>query len=184
MKIFNLTNITNTKLNLDKKQKLKINLIKRLQLKLNFLNKKQDITKNLIKFNKNQCNLKRETYNQFSLKLNKKISYVFIINIHYSNLFFNVTNNLNEQICTFSVGYLRFKSLDKITQKYTLLQVLKSLIKKTKSYKNIAIHFKSLNYVFNKLILNFLKNFYYIQLIKFYNYLPHNGCRQKKKRRK
>lgn len=184
MKIFNLTNSTNIKLKLNKKHKTKINLIKRLKLKLNFLNKKQDITKNLIKFNKNPCNLNFFFFNQINLKLNKKIFYVFIINIHYSNLFFNVTNNLNEQICTFSVGYLKFKSLDKITQKYTLLQVLKNLIKKTKIYKNIAIHFKSRNYMYNKLILNFLKNFYYIQLIKFYNYLPHNGCRQKKKRRK
>lgn len=185
MKVFNLIqyNYIRIKITLKKKQKTNSNMVQMLKLKVNSLKKKQDVSKNTILFNKNQYTI-NFLFRQLHKAFNKKINYIFFIKINYSNLFINVTNNLNEQIDTISIGYLKFKSLDNITQKYTLLQVLKNLVKKTKIYKNIAIHFKSRNYMFNKLILNFLKNFYYIQLIKFYNYLPHNGCRPKKKRRK
>merc|ERR1711902_214141 len=94
-----------------------------------------------------------------SLLKNKRIFYVFIIQYNY-------------------------KSLDRISKKYLILQVFKKIKTQTKKHTNIAIHIYSKNLISVKLILNFLKKLYLIQNIKLRNNLPHNGCRPKKKVRK
>lgn len=160
------------------------NFIKKLKIKLDMITtKKKIINKCLIVY-------KRHSYNYIKknlltkIKINNTIFYRIILNINYTNVFINIINNLNEQVCSFSLGYTQYKSLDKITKKYLLLKILKKLLLKTKKKKFIAVHSYSNYNNYNKLIINFLKNYYFIQILKFYNYLPHNGCRPKKKRRK
>jgi len=169
-----------------KKNKKKVDLLKRLRFKQHIFKKKQNSEKNLTILNRNNFYCMGNTFfNKSNFKSNKQIHYIFIISLNYSNIFINIINNNKEQICSFSLGYAKFKSLDKITKKYTLLQTIKSIIKKyTIKQRNIALHISSNNSIYNKLIINFLKTYYYIHLIKFYNYFPHNGCRPKKKRRK
>jgi len=166
-------------------KKQKFDFRNRLKFKLLLLNRKYKVNLNVLLYNKNSYNFFQKDYNNAALlRKNKQIFYIFVLNFNYSNVFINIINSVNEQIISFSLGFTKFKSLDKITKKYTILQNLKDLISKTEKYTNIAIHFNSANYNYNKLILNFLKNYYYIQIIKFFNYLPHNGCRPRKKRRK
>ena len=157
------------------------NFLKKLKVKFNLINKKQCIHNNLITYTKHNYNF---TNFFFFNTITKQIVYRFILNISYTNIFINILNNLNEQICSFSLGYIKYKSLDKITKKYILLQSFKNLVNKTKKYVHIAVHYHSNNNFYSKLIINFLKSYYIIQVLKFYNYLPHNGCRPKKKRRK
>jgi len=168
------------------KKKNNLNMIKRLKTKQLILKKKRNNDKNLTILNNNNYYCVENFFLDYSnLKLNKQIQYIFIINLNFSNIFINIINNFSEQICSFSLGYAKFKSLDKITKKYTLLQVIKNLIiKYTTKQKNIALHIRSNNFIYTRLIINFLKNYYYVHIIKFYNFLPHNGCRPKKKRRK
>ena len=157
----------------------RIKYVTNLKLKKSNLEKKDSkIKKHFTLINKKNSNfLKKQNFN-------KHIHYIFIINLNYSNLFINIINNFNQQIYSVSLGDAKFKSLDKITKKYILLKVFKNIKNKIINQKNIIIHLNSNNYIYNKLIINFCKNFYYIQLIKFFNNLPHNGCRPKKKRRK
>ena len=120
-----------------------------------------------------------------SLLKNKRIFYVFIIHYNYKNIFFNVLNtNCTKQIFSLSLGLTNFKSLDRISKKYLILQVFKKIKAQTKKHTNIAIHIYSKNLISVKLILNFLKKIYLIQNIKLRNNLPHNGCRPRKKVRK
>jgi len=123
--------------------------------------------------------------NKNVLKKNKRIFYIFIINFNYTNVFFNViNNNCKKQIFSISLGLMKYKSLDKISKKYLLIQILKKITIQTRKNTNIAIHISNKNAMYIKLILNFLKKSYLIQKIKFTNNLPHNGCRPKKKLRK
>nr|QYC61863.1 ribosomal protein S11 [Actinocyclus sp. mgcode 4] len=181
---FNLKKSKKTLKSITIKKNNKINFFKKLKIKQFNLNKKLTIEKNLTNLNNNKY-VNFVFFNRSNFKINKQINYIFIINSNYSNIFINIINNYNEQVCSFSLGFAKFKSLDKITKKYTLLQVIKNLIKNYSiKQKNIALHLNSNNSLYTKLIINFLKNYCYVQIIKFYNYLPHNGCRPKKKRRK
>merc|ERR1711982_3879 len=123
--------------------------------------------------------------NSFFFLLCKHSFLIFQKNYNYKNIFFNVLNtNCTKQIFSLSLGLTNFKSLDRISKKYLILQVFKKIKTQTKKHTNIAIHIYSKNLISVKLILNFLKKLYLIQNIKLRNNLPHNGCRPKKKVRK
>ena len=157
-----------------------------INIKIESITKKTNIAELVLFLQKKKINfLNRKYLKQNSHKTNKQIHYLFIITVNHSNTFFNVISYLDdEQLPTQSLGKTKFKSLDKISKKYLIIQNLQQLNEQLKTGTNISVRICSTNHIFNRLILNFLKNFYIIQKIEFINNLPHNGCRQKKKRRK
>lgn len=157
-----------------------------LRLKINVLVKKKNLNGFFFLLLKHSFSMFKKSYIKRNLLLkNKRIFYVFVINFNFKNIFFNVLNtNCTKQIFSLSLGLTKFKSLDRISKKYVILQILKKIKTQTKKCSNIAIHVYSKNLVSVKLILNFLKKAYLIQNIKYRNNLPHNGCRPKKKARK
>ena len=157
-----------------------------LKFKINVLIKKKKLNFLFFLLMKHSFNIYQKSYiNKNILKKNKRIFYIFIINFNYKNVFFNVINNkCNKQIFSISLGLMKYKSLDNISKKYLILQILKKIKTKTIKNTNIAIHIDNKHVLYVKLILNFLKKSYLVQKIKYTNNLPHNGCRPKKKLRK
>lgn len=174
--------ISNT---IDKKVTLDSLKLTKIKIDVTTQIKKSIIMQMLIK--KKSLGILKRKYikNIFLHTTNKQIDYIFIIKITYTNTFFNIINNSKEQLTSQSLRETKFKKLDKISKKYFIVKTLQKLTTYTNENTNIALHLQNNNnQIFNKLILNFLKKLYVLQIIKFKNKIPHNGCRPKKKRRK
>lgn len=174
--------ISNT---IDKKVTLDSLKLTKIKIDVTTQIKKSIIMQMLIK--KKSLGILKRKYikNIFLHTTNKQIDYIFIIKITYTNTFFNIINNSKEQLISQSLRETKFKKLDKISKKYFIVKTLQKLTTYTNENTNIALHLQNNNnQIFNKLILNFLKKLYVLQIIKFKNKIPHNGCRPKKKRRK
>lgn len=143
------------------------------KLLLNELNKYKLLKKNLIDSNKN------------NLDVNKLVNYILIINMSLTNTMVHLTNTKGKLLVSLSAGQLNFKGKQKRKQPSVLIMLLKELLIKTRFVKNktIAVHFKNTKEYHESLVISMLKEKFFIQFIKSYNLLPHNGCRPKKLKR-
>jgi len=137
------------------------------------LNKYKVLEKNLIDATKNNINV------------TKLISYVLIINMSLTNTVINLTDTTGKLLITLSAGNLNLKGKQKRKQPSVLIMLLKELLIKTQFVKNktIAVHFKNTKEYHESLVISMLSEKFFIQFIKSYNLLPHNGCRPKKLKR-
>jgi len=122
----------------------------------------------------------------FKLKKNNNIIF-YILNIFLtnSNLFVNISNNFGNINYYISSGLLKYKGSEK-TNKYSILSVIQKTILANYNIvknKSVVVHFKGNNNNVYNLVLKYLKKNFNIKAIKYYNLLPHNGCRPKKYKR-
>ena len=119
------------------------------------------------------------------INVTKLVNYILIINMSLTNTVVNLTDTKGKLIVSLSAGQLNFKGKQKRKQPSVLIMLLKELLIKTRFVKNktIAIHFKNTKEYHESLVISMLSEKFFIQFIKSYNLLPHNGCRPKKLKR-
>jgi len=117
--------------------------------------------------------------------LTNNINCILNVKLLYSNIIINLTDLKGNISFTTSSGLFGLKGFEK-TNKYAILSIIKYLFYKLKSVEQVykvSVHFKGLNKSFNKLVIKHLKKFISIKAIKYYNLIPHNGCKPKKMKR-
>lgn len=137
------------------------------------LNEYQLLKKKLIDSTKNNTDV------------NILVDYILIINMSLTNTVIHLTDIKGKLLVSLSAGQLNFTGKQKRKQPSVLIMLLKELLIKTRFVKNktIAVHFKNTKEYYESLVISMLKEKFFIQLIKSYNLLPHNGCRPKKLKR-
>ena len=115
----------------------------------------------------------------------KLISYIVSIKLLTTNTFVNVNNIKGNPKFFYSAGMLNLQKLQKTRQPKAAITLLRTLLLKSKSFKQkpVAVHFSNLfsnhqSYVFKKLSQKI-----FAKLAISNNSKPHNGCRLKKKKR-
>ena len=114
----------------------------------------------------------------------KSFSYILHVTLLNSNIIINITDIKGKLITSCCSGIMKFTGSQK-TRYLALINVLKKIKHEIKYLKNnkFAIHFKGLKRN-RRIILKKLNKKINIQVIKFFNLSPHNGCRPKKTRKK
>ena len=118
-------------------------------------------------------------------KLNDYVNYIINISITLTNTIVSVTDIKGNVLISMSSGNVNLTSKQKKQQPLALINLFKALIIKAKFLKDkpVALHFKNTKIFYETLVINLLKNKYYIVSIHSYNLSPHNGCRPKKLKR-
>ena len=111
----------------------------------------------------------------------------FILNISFlkTNTYIHLSNTKGETLLFFSAGQVNLTGKQKKNRRFAINKLLSLLNRKAVfiEKKPIAVHLKNVkSYKFS--IINKLKKFYWIKIIKSFNQTPHNGCRKSKIRRK
>ena len=111
----------------------------------------------------------------------------YIINISFlkANTYIHLSNTKGETILFFSAGQVNLTGKQKKNRRSAVNKLIMLLVKKATFIKKnpIAIHLRNVkSYKFT--IINKLKQFYWIKIIKSFNQIPYNGCRKSKIRRK
>lgn len=121
----------------------------------------------------------------FFFNRQKLINYVLSINLSSTNTFINANTIKGNPKSFFSAGMLNFQKKQKIKQPKAIITILRTLLSKLKIYKTkpVALHFNNLLSNHQSYILKRLKQKIFIKLVMSYNYLSHNGCRLRKKKR-
>ena len=167
-----LSKIINTKQN-EKKLTKKIHFFIK-KLKQSNIDKKiqVDLVKNYYKLN----NFRNTS---------KLISYTIIIKMSLTNTLISLVDINGNLLISLSAGQLNFKGKQKKKQPTVLISLLKELLSKASFVGNkpIAIHFKNTKFYHESIVISMLSEKFFIQFIKSYNLLPHNGCRPKKLKR-
>lgn len=184
IKIVNNNFFINFKYNFYNKKNYIKYYLKNLITKLLFI---ENLKKKDIKIRLKQLTFKLKKISQFfsNQNFNNTVYYILNIFLTNSNLFVNISNNFGNVNFYISSGLLKYKGSEK-TNKYSLLNTIQKTIMVNYNViknKNIVIHYKGKSNSIYKLILKYLKKKFNIKTIKYYNLLPHNGCRPKKCRR-
>lgn len=115
------------------------------------------------------------------------ISYIIYFCFSLSNSVLHITDGTGNLKISYSAGSIDLKGKKKIVR-YLALQRFFNILSELKSLfleKNpIALHFKNINESNKFLIMETLRKQFFIKIVKDFNLKAHNGCRQKKKRRK
>jgi len=155
------------------------NLLRKLYLFIKILKRSND--------NKNLILDTTKKHNTLKLYSNdpKLISYIIIINMSLTNTLVNLVDTKGNLLLSLSAGQINFKGKQKRKQPTVLIALLKELLIKTKFVGNkpIAVHFKNTKFYHESIVISMLSEKFFIQFIKSYNLLPHNGCRPKKLKR-
>jgi len=157
-------------------------LLRKLFYKIVFLRKKKSnlIDSSKIFQSKSTTSIVEEEYT------NKLINYILIINTSLTNTVVILTDTKGKLLKSFSSGHIQLlKGRQKTKQPDVLIMLLKILINKTSDIQNkpIAIHFINVKEYNETLVVNMLREKFFIQFMKSYNASPHNGCRPKKLKR-
>lgn len=169
--------------NLKKKSYLESKLLlKKLFSKIVFLKKKKTNLINLLEiFQKKSTNVTVEK--EYA---NKLIDYILTINTSLTNTVVTFSDTKGKLLKAFYSGHIEsLKGKQKTKQPDVLIMLLKMVINNTSHLENkpIAIHFINVKEHNETLVVNMLREKFFIQYIKSYNGSPHNGCRPKKLKR-
>nr|YP_010047244.1 ribosomal protein S11 [Eucampia zodiacus]QPJ79926.1 ribosomal protein S11 [Eucampia zodiacus] len=154
-------------------------LLKKLYFFIKILEKSQNNNKIIL-------NLMKK-YNMLKLYFNtpKLLSYIIVINMSLTNTIVSLIDTKGKLLISLSAGQLHYKGKQKKKQPTVLISLLKELLIKSRFIGNkpIAIHFKNTKAYHESIVISMLSEKFFIQFIKSYNLLPHNGCRPKKLKR-
>lgn len=111
----------------------------------------------------------------------------YILNISFlkTNTYLHLSNTKGETLIFFSAGQVNLTGKQKKNRRFAINKLLTLLNRKAVfiEKKPIAVHLKNVkSYKFT--IINKLKKFYLIKIIKSFNQTSYNGCRKSKIRRK
>ena len=135
-----------------------------------------------------QSNNKNKKFYCFSRKSNntsKLISYIITIKMSLTNTLVSLIDTKGNLLISLSAGQINFKGKQKRKQPTVLIALLKELLSKSGfvGEKPVAIHFKNTKFYHESIVVSMLSEKFFVQFIKSYNLLPHNGCRPKKLKR-
>ena len=105
---------------------------------------------------------------------NDYVNYTINVNTTVTNTIINVTDIKGNVLISLSSGLVNLTSRQKKQQPLAVISLIKVLIVKAKFLLNkpIAVHFKNTKSFNETLIINLLKNHYYIVSIQSYNLTP------------
>ena len=173
------------------------NLTNKLKLDTYLLEKERFYVKNLLDQIDYLKKLKEKNYKDLSLNrfntikhkenINQDLIIVYIINISFlkANTIINVSDIKGNVKLFYSAGSVGLTGKQKRKRRIALVKLISLLVKKASflGKKPIALHLNNVNF-YQNLIVNKLKQTFYIKVIKSFNQTPYNGCRKKKVRRK
>ena len=113
------------------------------------------------------------------------ISSIIKIKFLKSNIMITLTDIKGNVETKLSSGLFGFKGSEKMSR-YAILSIIKFLFFKIRSSEEkrvMSVHFMGMKKSFGKNVIKYLKNFVTVKIIKFFNKVPHNGCKPKKRRR-
>lgn len=167
----------------------------KLKLKISLLNEEKYYVKKLF----NQAfllkNLKGNNYKNLSLqKTNSKniadfqdlrVTYIISISFLKANTAIHVADAKGNVKLFYSAGSVGLVGKQKKKRRLAVSKLISLVLRKGPFLKEkpVAIHLNNVNF-YKSLIVNKLKKTLYIRIIKSFNQIPYNGCRQKKLRRK
>ena len=140
-------------------------------------------TETIKKISENNLILKPDDTNNKSDS--STIFYIISVSFSRANTFIHLSNVQGKTLIFFSAGQVNLSGKQKknrrsaVTKLITLLNTKTAFLKK----RPVAIHLKNVK-SYQIYIINKLKKFYWIKIIKSFNQIPYNGCRKSKIRRK
>lgn len=136
--------------------------------------------------------IKENNYKNLSLlstcnRNDQNLIIMYIINISFlkTNTLIHVSDIKGSLKLFYSAGSAGLTGKQKLKRRIALSKIISMMIKKA-TYLNgkpVALHLNNVNY-YKNLIISKLKHQLYVRVIKSFNQTPHNGCRNKKLRRK
>lgn len=112
---------------------------------------------------------------------------MYIINISFlrANTTIHVSDIRGNIKLFYSAGSVGLTGKQKRKRQIAVVKLISLLIKKASFLGNkpVAVHLNNVNF-YQNLILNKLKQTFFIKVIKSFNQTPYNGCRKPKTRRK
>lgn len=163
------------------KFKKEINYVNVLLNNISFLNElKKNNLKNLI-----DIKFLNDINNNNSIKEDFLITYIINISFLKTNTIVNISDIKGNTKLFYTAGNVNLSGKQKKRRKIALLRLINLIFKKAGfiEKKPVALHLNNV-VSYKTLIINKLKQVYFIKLIKSYNQIPYNGCRKKKIRRK
>lgn len=161
--------------------KQNIDYIKALKTRLLLLQDyKEKNYKNIGKtLNKNYCLHKKNINENF-------IQYILSITFSRTNTFLHLTTFSGHMLHFYSAGNVNYTGKSKKLRRFWILKdIFKKFIFKFRFLygKFVGLHLTNVGF-FRSVIIKYLKKKYFITSVKVFSRFPHNGCRQKKVRRK
>lgn len=142
-------------------------------------------TKNLKATQHDSKLIDKNTFNQKQNNANNIVTYTINISFLKANTFIHLSNIKGETLLFFSAGQVNLSGKQKKNRRVAITKLIALFSKKATFIGSnpIAVHLKNVkSHKFT--IINKLKNFYWIKIIKSFNQIPFNGCRKNKIRRK
>ena len=161
-------------------------VVKKLNLQIFLFDKKKfhlkNITKKTVYLKKNNF---RINLSKFSNSNNLIVSYIVSIHFLKNTTTLHISNVQGDKKLFISAGLLKLKGKQKKQRRLAISRLVKLITKKAPYIltKPIALHFKNVNF-YKNFIINKLKNFLYIRILKNFNQIPYNGCKKPKLQRK
>lgn len=173
------------------------NLTNNLEINAYLLEKEQFYIKNLLKQINFFKKLEKENYKTFStsefskVKAKKSIiqdlvvMYIIYISFLKANTTIHVSDTKGKIILFYSAGSVGLTGKQKKNRRTAIVLLISLLIKKASflNKKPISVHLNNVNF-YQNLIVNKLKQTFYIKIIRSFHQAPYNGCRKQKIRRK
>lgn len=173
------------------------NLTNRLKLDASLLKKERFYVKNVLNQIYYLKKLKEENHKILSVSESAKIKnkenipqdlmVMYIINISFlkANTTIQVSDVEGNLKLFYSAGSVGLSGKQKRKRRIAVIKLISLLIRKTNflDKKPVALHLNNVNF-YQNLIVNKLKQTFYIKVIKSFNQTPYNGCRKRKVRRK
>ena len=173
------------------------NLTNRLQLDTHLFEEERTYVKNLQDQIDSLKKLKEQNYKKLSVaefakskqeaSIEQDLIVMYIINVSFSkaNTTIHVSDIKGNVKLFYSAGSVGLTGKQKRKRRIAIVKLISLVMKKASfiSNKPVAVHLNNVNF-YQNLIVNKLKQTFFIKIIKSFNQTPYNGCRKPKMRRK
>jgi len=173
------------------------NLTNRLQLDTHLFEEEKTYVKNLQDQIDSLKKLKEQNYKELSVaefakskqeaSIEQDLIVMYIINVSFSkaNTTIHVSDIKGNVKLFYSAGSVGLTGKQKRKRRIAIVKLISLVMKKARflSNKPVAVHLNNVNF-YQNLIINKLKQTFFIKIIKSFNQTPYNGCRKPKMRRK
>ena len=173
------------------------NLTNRLQLDTHLFEEEKTYVKNLQDQIDSLKKLKEQNYKELSVaefakskqeaSIEQDLIVMYIINVSFSkaNTTIHVSDIKGNVKLFYSAGSVGLTGKQKRKRRIAIVKLISLVMKKASflSNKPVAVHLNNVNF-YQNLIINKLKQTFFIKIIKSFNQTPYNGCRKPKMRRK
>ena len=173
------------------------NLTNKLQLDTHLFDEEKTYVKNLQDQIDSLKELKEQDYKKLSVteftkskqetNIEQDFMVMYIINVSFSkaNTTIHISDTGGNIKLFYSAGSVGLTGKQKRKRRIAIVKLISLVIKKANFLGNkpVAVHLNNVNF-YQNLIINKLKQTFFIKIIKSFNQTPYNGCRKPKVRRK